>query len=125
VNSKLGFGKYLVRSNYTYLNVFGGISNNNEQFSSEQPDNNSFEAFFGGDLNLFDIGDLNLRLKGNAFPSLTESGRWRVDMVFDIKYDLPLDFYIKVGTTYNYDNQPTAGASKSDYVIQSGFGWEW
>jgi hypothetical protein len=55
---------------------------------------------------------------------MTESGRWRIDYSFDTKYDLPLDFYIKVGFTLNYDNQPVAGASKTDYVFQTTFGWE-
>ena len=43
----------------------------------------------------------------------------------DVKYDLPLDFYVKGGFTLNYDNQPTVGAGEVDYVLNTGFGWEW
>ena len=43
----------------------------------------------------------------------------------DLKYDLPLDFYVKGGLTVNYDNQPAAGATELDYVFNSGLGWEW
>ena len=39
--------------------------------------------------------------------------------------DLPYDFYLKLGGTVNYDNKPAAGAGKTDYVVQTGFGWEW
>jgi len=53
------------------------------------------------------------------------SGRFRLDFKFDLKYELPLDFYIKTGTTINYDNQPVADAGTLDYVIQTGIGWEW
>jgi hypothetical protein len=42
-----------------------------------------------------------------------------------MKYDLPLDFYVKTGITLNYDNQPTVGASDSDYYWKLAFGWEW
>ena len=83
------------------------------------------EGFFGTELNLYDIGDLSLVTKVIAYPSFTESGRWRTDFNFDAKYDLPLDFYIKAGLTLNYDNRPVEGASETDYVFQTGFGWEW
>jgi hypothetical protein len=48
-----------------------------------------------------------------------------VDFAFDTKYDLPLDFYIRLGLTLNYDNQPVEGAGETDYVFQTSFGWEW
>ena len=78
----------------------------------------------GTEVNLYDIGDLNLLTNVYWYPSLTQSGRNRVDYRFDVKYDLPLDFYVKAGFTLNYDSQPATGASESDYVILTGFGWE-
>jgi hypothetical protein len=74
---------------------------------------------------MFNTGDLSLKTTTTTYPSMTEEGRIRVDFNFDIKYDLPLDFYIKLGTTVNYDNRPVEGAADLDYVIQSGIGWEW
>ena len=47
------------------------------------------------------------------------------DFTLDTKYDLPYDFYIKIGFTINYDNKPAQGASETYYVFQTGFGWEW
>ncbi|MCD4736473.1 MAG: hypothetical protein K8R53_10540 [Bacteroidales bacterium] len=75
--------------------------------------------------NNYIVGDLDLLTKIILFPSITESGRWRSDFNFDVKYDLPLDFYIKAGITLNRDNRPVEGASETDYVIHTGFGWEW
>ena len=60
-----------------------------------------------------------------AYPGITEKGRWRIDGNLNIKYDLPLDFYIKLGGSLNYDNRPPEDASELDYVIQAGVGWEW
>ena len=74
---------------------------------------------------MYDVGDLSLLSRAAAYPSFTEAGRWRAEMSFDAKYDLPLDFYIRLGFNLNYDNRPVEGASETDYVFQSGIGWEW
>jgi hypothetical protein len=60
-------------------------------------DKNSLEGYFGSELNLYDIGDLSILTKAVAYPSITESGRWRADFVFDTKYDLPLGFLYQIG----------------------------
>jgi len=48
----------------------------------------------------------------------------RLNFDFNMKYDLPLDFYLSASTTFNYDNKPQTGAETSDYVVQAGVGWE-
>jgi hypothetical protein len=105
--------------------VLAGASYNNENFWGEIDDRQSAESWIGSQLNLFDMGDLSMLTSGFVYPSLTESGRVRVDYTLDLKYDLPLDFYIKTGITVNFDNQPATGASRTDYVWQTTFGWSW
>lgn len=124
--AKLGIGKYLIQTNSLYWGIQAGASYNNESFSVEQGEtnNNSGEAFFGTELNLYDIKDLSLLTQAVVYPSLTESGRWRFDYNLDIKYDLPLNFYIKLGITLNYDNQPVKDASETDYIFQTMVGWD-
>ncbi len=124
-NGKLGAGKFLIHTNDAYWGFAGGLSYVTEIFSSEDPDKQSLEMYFGTELNLYDIGDLSLLTKAIAYPGITERGRWRIDFNFDTKYDLPLDFYISVGLTINYDNQPVEGATAADYVFTTGFGWSW
>ena len=123
-NAKLGAGNFLIHTNRSYLGLMGGLSFNNEKYSTESSDHQSLEGFAGTELNLYDIGDLDLLTNLTAYPSITDSGRWRVDFKFDAKYDLPLDFYIKLGFTMNYDNQPVEGATDTDYIFSAGFGWE-
>ncbi len=125
--AKAGLGIYVIRTNAKYWGFSGGVNYNHENFSSDDADRNSMEGFFGTELNLYDIGDLNLFTKLVAYPSFTESGRWRTDFNIDTKYEMPFDddFYIKIGLTVNYDNQPVAEASQTDYVFHTGFGWEW
>ncbi len=123
-SSRIGLGKYLIHTNKSYLGFHGGLSVNREKYAAETDLKKSIEGYAGGELNIYDIGDLNLLTNVLVYPSITEDGRWRSDFKFDIKYDLPLDFYIKLGTSLNYDNQPVEGASETDYVFQASFGWE-
>ena len=132
--TKVGVGNYVIHSNRAYWGFSGGINNNNESFTLTASDasdslysRNSMEGFFGTELNLYDIGDLNLFTNIVAYPSFTESGRWRADIRFDAKYDdfLLKDFYIRAGFTANYDNQPAEAGREIDYVFTTGFGWEW
>lgn len=124
-NLKLGAGKFLRRTNSVYWAVHGGASWTNENYFENENDLQSSEGWFGTELNLYDIGDFSMMTNLMAYPSFSESGRWRVDYMIDLQYDLPLDFYIKTGLTLNFDNQPVEGASRTDYVWQTGFGWEW
>jgi len=121
---KLGVGKFIVHTNRTYWGLAGGLSLNNENFSNEQESRNSLEGFMGSDLNLFDIGDLSLKNTVYAYPSFTESGRWRVDFSLDAKYDLPYNIYLKLGWTFNYDNRPAIAGNDFDYVVVFSVGWE-
>jgi hypothetical protein len=121
---RAGVGKYVIHTNHSYWGFAGGVTYNSENYT-EAPDRKSWEGYIGTELNLYDIGDLSLQTKLVVYPSLTESGRLRSDFNFDIKYDLPLDFYVKLGLTATYDNRPVAGATETDYMFQSGFGWKW
>ncbi len=125
MNAQLGMGRFLIRTNYSYWGAKLGANRNIERYSGETPNRSSWEGYLGSELNLYDIGDLSLLTIIMVYPGITEKGRWRSDLNCDVKYDLPFDFYIKIGFTINYDNRPAEGASEADYVIQTGLGWEW
>ncbi len=120
-----GLGKYLVHTNRVQLGINAGGVWNNETYTDETIEGKSSqEIFLGGQFDIFDMGDLSLFTSVTVYPSISESDRVRTDFKFDLKYDLPLDFYINLGYTLNYDNQPVEGASKSDYVLQTTVGWD-
>jgi len=126
---KLGAGKFIIHTNQMYWGLGAGWAFNQEQYAgNELNDRSSSEAYLGSDLNMFDTGDLSLHATATVYPSLTESGRIRFDGSFDLKYDLPLDFYIGLGFSINYDNQPAVvegeRGAETDYVTQLNFGWE-
>jgi hypothetical protein len=125
VTTKGGMGRYFVHTNHLYFGGGAGIAWNNERFfESTEGTRNSVEAFGSLEANLFDLKDFSLLTNLTIYPSLTEKKRIRSDFKLDLKYDLPLDFFIKLGTTFNYDNKPIDDASQLDYVIQTTFGWE-
>ena len=124
LGNQIGLGKYIVHTNKTYFGFQTGINLNSESYFDDTPSRNSGEVMLGSQLNLYDIGDLNLLTTLTAYPSLTEKNRFRTDFSLDVKYDFLDDFYIKVGTTMNFDNQPIEGATNLDYVFQTTVGWE-
>jgi hypothetical protein len=125
LNAQLGLGIFLIRTNSAYWGANVGANRNVERYSGATEDRNSWEGHLSTELNLYDIGDFSLLANLKAFPGITVRERFRADFNLDTKYDLPYDFYIKIGLTINYDNQPAEGASETDFVFQTGLGWEW
>lgn len=123
-SNMIGLGKFLVHTNRSYLGFSTGLNFNNEKFTNEETANQSGEAFLGAQYNIFNIGDLDLLSTLVAYPSLTQKKRLRTDFKFDIRYELKFDLFFKIGTTINYDNQPTSGASTLDYIFQTTIGWK-
>jgi hypothetical protein len=123
---RLGPGYYFTRNNSLVFSASAGLALNNESSTDPFVDpNTSTEAYLGVYFNKYDINDFSVLTSIVFSPSLTEDNRFRTDFKLDLKYDLPWDLYVKVGATYNYDSQPVPGASKGDYVFETGFGWEW
>jgi len=124
ITPSVGIGKYIVSTNKLYLGLSTGLTWNNETYTDSSLDKNSTELFLSLGLNLFDFEDIDLDTDIKFYPSLTEKGRLRTDYNFNFKYDLPLDFYIKLGFSLNYDNKPAITGNQVDYVFTSGFGWK-
>ena len=125
MTNKLGFGTYFVHNNRMFFAGALGVAWNSESYYQTLDDNrNSGELYAALGANLFDFNDFSLLTNITVYPSLTEKGRVRTDFKIDLKYDLPLDLFVKLGFNYNYDNQPVEGASYADYVIGTTLGWE-
>ena len=120
----LGVGRLPVSTNKLYLAVSAGLTINFEQFVDESLNKTSAEAFFDTSFNMYDFADIDLITGVRLYPSLTEKGRFRTDYDLTLKYDLPLDFYVKIGFNLNYDNQPAVEGNEIDYNITSGLGWK-
>jgi len=124
INGKLGMGKFLIHTNKKYWSAVGSLSFHKKTFTNKTPARTSLEGYFGSELSLFDVGDLSLFNSVYVYPSFTESGRWRSDIKLDTKYEFPMDFFVKLGLTFNYDNQPAIVGKETDYVFSFTLGWE-
>ena len=123
---KAGVGYYLIRSNKLYMQAGIGIAFSQEKYDGiEKTKQGSFEGLGGTEFNAYDIGDLSFQMKLTTYPSFSEWGRWRIDFDTSLKYDLPLDFYVKLSYVHNFDSEPLVEVSKNDYVFKTSLGWEW
>ena len=85
---------------------------------------NSAELFAGVELDIFDIGALDVLSAFTVIPSLTESGRVRMDFSTDLEWEIIADLFFRVGFTNNYDSKPS-GESSNDYVFSTSVGWSY
>lgn len=120
----MGTGRYLIATPKLFWIAGVGISYNIEDFVDTELNKQSTELQLLTQFDMFNFDDISFATKVVAYPSLSEKGRFRTDYNFVLKYDLPLDFYIKAEFTLNYDNQPAIEGNFTDYVFSSGFGWE-
>ena len=123
--TKGGIGHYVVKTNKMNLGMAVGAAWNFEDYDDpESRDRNSAEGFLAAEYNIFDMGDLDLNTKVVAYPSFTESGRFRTDFNFNLKYEFDFDLFFNLGFTLNYDNKPVDGGASSDYVFETTIGWK-
>jgi hypothetical protein len=124
ISPSLGAGRFFISTNQLYYGVSLGLTYNIENYVDTTLDKTSTEAFIFNAFNIFDMKDFDLTSNLNIFPSLSEKGRLRTDFKVTSKYKIISDFYIKVGFTINYDNQPAIVGNEIDYNFTSGIGWK-
>ena len=120
----LGVGRLPISTNKLYLAVSTGLTLNIEDFFNDAENKTSAELFIDTSFNMYNFKNIDLLTGIRIYPSLTENKRYRVDYDLTLKYDLPLNLYIKLGFNVNYDNQPAVEGNEFDYIINSGFGWK-
>lgn len=124
ISPSLGVGKLLISTSKLHLGLAIGFAYNIENYVDTSLNKTSSEVFISSGFNMFDFNDFDLKTGIKFYPSLSERGRIRTDYDLTLKYDLPRDFYIKMGFTLNFDNQPAIVGNDFDYIFTSGFGWE-
>jgi hypothetical protein len=118
-----GGGRYLLRSSSQYLLAGGGLAWTNEQYTDDlAPSKDSGEAYAGTEFMTERLKVFDLLTRFTWYPSLTVSGRQRVNYKLDIDFNLPGDWYWRIGLFENYDNRPPSGLSKNDYGWSNAFG---
>lgn len=119
-----GGGRTLFQSDRGSLSINGGLDLNLENGGSSR--NSSLEAFAALEYSLYKYTGMqsNLVISAIAFPSLTESGRfrWQVDTTW--RQELFKNIFWNWTFYASGDNEPPEGAaSTSDYGVITSLGW--
>jgi len=120
-----GGGRYLLRSASQHLALGAGLAWTNEKYTDPTlATQDSAEAYFGTEFmtEKLKITDLITRL--TYYPSLTISDRYRLSYRFDLDFNLPGDWYFRLGLFDNYDSKPPEGFSSNDYGWSNAFGFK-
>ena len=120
-----GGGRYLLRSASQYLAAGGGLAWTNENYTDPALETkDSAEAYLGTEFMTEKLKVTDLITRFTWYPSLTISDRYRLAFRFDLDFNLPGDWYFRVGFFDNYDSQPPEGFSSNDYGWSNAFGFK-
>lgn len=122
----LGAGYFVIQQNQKQLVALLGILGNHEQPVQGQGKNNS-EALAGARYSYFmyDFPKLTLTASLQVYPSLTESGRVRLEAAASAKREIVSDFYLSLSIYDSFDSEdPSTGQHKNDWGPTLSIGWQ-
>ena len=134
-NRELGFdlrssvaasgGRYLAQSRRDNLLTSLGLSLNRERpTEGESTTNLEAMALVRYDRFSYDFPKVDVSVAIVGFASLTEGGRYRLEVDARLKRELVKDFHATLRGYESYDSRPaTAGAPTNDYGITFALGW--
>jgi hypothetical protein len=119
-------GRRFVQTPFTELTGIAGLVGTEEWIVNDPTTNASLEAVVGGRWRVFRFiaPETQLNLGLYAFPSLTESGRYRSTGDLSLTHKFPHDITVGITGYLSYDNQPPeSGAEKIDYGVTFNVGY--
>ena len=120
-----GGGRYLAQSRQAKLLTALGLSLNRERpTDGETTTNLEAMAMVHFDRFSYDFPKVDVSVAVVGFASLTEGGRYRLEVDARLKRELVKDFHATLRGYESYDSRPaTAGVPTSDYGITFALGW--
>jgi putative salt-induced outer membrane protein YdiY len=120
-----GGGQYLLRSSSQHLALGGGVAWTNEKYTDATlPTKDSADAYVSTEFMTEKLKVTDLITRFTYYPSLTIHDRYRLAYRFDTDFNLPGDWYFRVGFFDNYDSKPPEGFSRNDYGWSNAFGFK-
>jgi hypothetical protein len=123
-NLGAGVGRYLKNTNSATVAVLGGLAWQNTRYSASVPfTQNVATTLIGAEVKLFKFDKTNLNINTQVFPALSQPGR--VFLASNATYYIKLFSNVTWNVSFygNWDNQPPARLSGSDYGTSVGLGW--
>jgi len=128
VLEKVMVGNQFVATNQILLAASVGLARNAEQSYSVAESNESLEGVIDVGFSVFqyDHPETAVDVTLDVYPSVTESGRYRIDFSSLIRREIIVDFFFDVDFYVNYDNKPPSGGDPtSDYGITTSLVYSW
>jgi hypothetical protein len=119
-------GRHLIQTNQAQLTPYVGVTGNHE-IPVEGADTDSAEALIGCRYSYFmyDFPKLTVSADAQIFPSLTVSGRVRVEALASVKREIISDFYLALSIFDSFDSRdPTTLQPKNDWGPTISVGWQ-
>jgi len=121
-----GAGRFFVQTNKINLLTWGGLIYAHEQFDDVESD----DVLNGIVSTLFDFfidqerkSDITVNL--DLIPSLTQSGRVRIEANAEGRHEFVKDFFFKLKIFNSFDSKPPTGGTtrKNDFGVTTSLGW--
>ena len=118
-------GPRLVNSNRAQLSLGAGLVFNDERGVDVEPTQNSEALFlFAASFFTYDRPKTNLDVNLQYYPSLSNTGRQRVQLDAGVEQELWKDFFVALSFYNTYDNRPpNPTADRNDVGIVTSIGW--
>jgi hypothetical protein len=119
-----GVGRYIRHTNKTILSVLGGAVYSREKYLSAAGTNQA-EGLLALRLQKFtyDAPRIDFATEIVFLPSISDAGRFRLDVDSKLRYEIFRDFFWSLGFWDNFDSRPPTDGSKNDLGISTGVGW--
>ncbi len=120
-----GVGRYLFRTNSTFLALIGGAVYTHENFtpSIRLDSDQNIEGLAGIEYQLLRFNRYSLMSQALVFPGFSDLGRIRATPKLTFNMKLENNFYTNLSFWDNYDSHPPPNSKGNEFGISSGVGW--
>jgi hypothetical protein len=120
-----GVGRYLVQTNRSLLTAAGALGVSRERPVTGEAETN-YEAILGASYSTFTYDFPKVTVEASLYlvPSLSESGRVRVEASAAVKREIVRDFYVSVSGYESYDSESAnTEHAENDWGWVASIGW--
>jgi hypothetical protein len=121
-------GRLLIHTNRALLGLSGGLAYSEEDYDDGTGFDNNLEAIAALRYQYFtfDTPKTNLSVDLAVFPSLTVSGRYRIEFDASLRHELVKDFFWDLSLLDSFDSDPpTVNAVTNDWSVVTSLGYSW
>lgn len=115
-----------VRTDIRELLLGAGLAVSREEYIGEQPGDNNLEGTLSVRYFAFHFDDPELEVTTAlwVFPSLTTTGRVRVEFDTNVRRELVSDLFWSLNLYWTFDSDPPSGNQKDDLTVSFALGWK-